>query len=201
MACDRAALDEMTESMRETVRRDVTAGFRDDDEIAVSAAEVEGTDAIGFEVLEPIARELVREAVAAHAREQATWPAVTDCDRLDAAFAELEGRGIVCRQDFSCCSNCGEAEIGGEMADVEDDGREVIGYVFYHQQDTERAVDGGGVYLKYGPNTDGPDTAEIGQMITAAVMAAGLTADWDGDPNNAVRVRLEWKRRRPAEVG
>ena len=28
---------------------------------------------------------------------------------------EVEKRGIVCRQDFTCCGNCGVAEIGAEL--------------------------------------------------------------------------------------
>src|SRR5262245_51727985 len=33
-------------------------------------------------------------AAAAHRRAEASWPPVTDCDRLDAAFSELDDAGV-----------------------------------------------------------------------------------------------------------
>ncbi len=77
---------------------------------------------------------------------------VTRCDRLDAAFAELERSGIVSRANFTCCSKCGENEIGDAMAEAAEQGIAVRGYTFFHQQDIDRAVAGDGVLLKYGPN-------------------------------------------------
>ncbi|MBX9623093.1 MAG: hypothetical protein K2X82_04690 [Gemmataceae bacterium] len=187
--------DPIAAALQPQIASAVAEGFDDRDDLIDNftnlTVEEHGRDDLG-----PLVTGLVDAALAAHARRQARWPAVTDCDRLDRAFEALEEQGVVARQHFSCCSNCGEAEIGGEIAAAEDDGREVVGYAFYHQQDTQRAAEGGGIYVKYGPNTDGPETAAIGRMIVAAVEAAGLKAEWDGSPNNAVLVRLKWRKRR-----
>jgi hypothetical protein len=52
---------------------------------------------------------------------------------------------------FTCCGTCGAAEIGIEMDDFQDlSGREPKGYVFFHQQDTESAVESGSLYISYG---------------------------------------------------
>src|SRR5688572_15370981 len=50
---------------------------------------------------------------------EAAWTGSTDCDRLNKAFADLEERGVICRQDFTCCGTCGVAEIGAELNDAE----------------------------------------------------------------------------------
>jgi len=43
---------------------------------------------------------------------QREWPSVTDCDRLDRAFADLNGRGIVARQNFACCKLAPDFHLG-----------------------------------------------------------------------------------------
>jgi hypothetical protein len=98
------------------------------------------------------AQRILTEELAAFQEEMKGWPKVTDCDRLDAAFEELERNGIVARANFTCCSNCGRAEIGGPMQEAAARGLCVRGYAFFHQQSTERAVEGSGVMLKYGPS-------------------------------------------------
>jgi hypothetical protein len=202
MSRDETALAEAVRAMRDRIRLDVAAGFDPADQIAGSAAEVECVDGVDAEELEGIARRLVREALADHYREQATWPDRTDCDRLDDAFAELEGRGIVCRQNFSCCGNCGVTEIGDEIADAEDAGVEVRGYAFYHMQSTESAVEGYGVMLHYGAAEDGEAAAlAVARELVEVLAAHGLKVDWNGSWDRCVGVALDWKRRRPLEVG
>src|SRR5262245_17192777 len=102
------------------------------------------------ELREPAAAELrdaapamLREAAAEHARAQATWPVVTDCDRLDAAFEELTQRGLFARHHWWCCENCGFAAMVAED-------RAARGYVFYHRGDTASAMRGTGLSLSYG---------------------------------------------------
>jgi hypothetical protein len=122
---------------------------------------------------------------------------VTDCDRLDAAFSDLEGKGVLARQDFSCCQNCGHGEAWSEVKEGLSRGQKLQGYTFYHQQDTERAVDGGGLYLAYGAVADG-DEAEtaVGKAIAEALQAQGLNVTWNGTNKQRIFVKLDWKRRR-----
>ena len=74
-------------------------------------------------------------------RDEQSWPAVTDCDRFDAAFADLERAGVACRHNFSCCGNCAAYEIRGEIEAERAKGREIIGCAHYNCQDTESAVE------------------------------------------------------------
>jgi hypothetical protein len=139
----------------------------------------------------------VEEAIRAHHAKQATWTEPTDCDKLDVAFRSLNRKGVIARQNFSCCSNCGEAEIGGEMNEAKENGRKVIGYAFYHMQDKESAVEGHGIYIKYGAAVvDETRTRLIGEKIMAALTDAGLKAKWNGKPDTCVVVPMKWRKRR-----
>lgn len=178
------------------VRTAVAASFRDEAEIIESTVEVLADD-FDEELLRPLAVERTKHYLAEQVRIERNWPAVTDCDRLDRAFAALEQRGIVCRQNFTCCGTCGHAEIGDEMESVREDGTLVRGYAFYHMQDTERAVEGAGVYLAYGATEEGtPAAVRIGHEICDALRAEGLEVDWDGTLERRIGVSLDWKRRR-----
>ncbi|GAA2630188.1 DUF6891 domain-containing protein [Paractinoplanes durhamensis] len=133
-----------------------------------------------------LAWELVPAEFAAHLEAQATWPERTDSDRLTAAFRALDESRIVAREDFACCQNCGVTAIRDEVLA----GSRARGYVFYHEQDAERAVLGGGLWLAFGPS------AQIGEEIVAALRAEGLHVEWDGSPQQRIDVRLRWARRR-----
>ena len=145
------AYDVLTD-IGEQIRRDVTAGFYPPEEILRSATEV-FKDEAPAETIGSHARRCLDESLAAQAAEQASWPEVTDCDRLDAAFAALEQGGIVMGQHFRCCGACGSAESGTKMKAFEDRGGRAYGYGFYHMQDTESAVEGDGLFSIMGRRT------------------------------------------------
>ena len=125
--------------------------------------------------------------------EQRTWPETTDNDRLGRAFGRLERSGVVAVGNFSCCSRCGFSEIGGLRRP---DSR---GFVFFHQQDTERAAAGHGLYLRYGAFTredaERRETAAIGREVVAALQAEGLSPEWDGSPSTVITVPMRWQLR------
>ena len=148
--------------------------------------------------LRRIARLLGVEILARILAETASWPEVTDCDRLDAAFEELQSAGIVARQNFSCCGTCGAAEIGDEIDAEVKKGTKVRGYAFFHMQDTESAVEGYGLYLSYGSVTEGEEAAlGTGEEIVDTLEKHGLKTEWDGTWENRIHLQLDWKRRGP----
>ena len=144
-------------------------------------------------------RNTLVQVVAALVEAQASWPILTDFDRLQLAFDMLEDENIVARQHFTCCGTCGAAEIGVEMDDFEDmSGRKARGYVFFHQQDTESAVESGSLYISYGAtDATGPDedAVAIGQRLFEVLRAVGLKPVWDGKINHRVGLAIDWKRR------
>jgi hypothetical protein len=163
---------------------------------------VEATDyERDVELAEEIVARIVDDELLAHYGRQETWTAPTDCDKLDAAFAAMEKQGVVARQNFTCCNTCARAEIWDEVIAVEEDSERVaIGYAFYHMQDTERAVEGGAINIKFGATSDSTDEA-VGQHVFDALLAAGLDAGWSGSADDAVQVGLaDWRKRRVNEL-
>ena len=140
----------------------------------------------------------VDAAFASLARDKASWPAVTDCDRLDQAFAALNARGIIALQNAGYTQSDGYGDIS-QSYDERTDRDNVIGYCFYHGQDLERAVHGEGLYLAFGPidakneTTEGP---RIGAMFVEQLECAGFTVQWDGTFARRIYIpALDWKRR------
>ena len=71
------------------------------------------------------------------------------------------------------------------------------GYAFYHMQDTERATEGGSLYLNYGACEEGEAAAlQVARDIVTRLEAHGLRTDWDGSWDQRIGVALDWKRRR-----
>ena len=182
---------EQQQEVREQIRLEVARGSAPRAVIIEDALETFMDEE--FELEEGVVAQMADEELERHAREQANWDGPTDCDLLDRAFAELEQSGIVARQDFTCCTTCGLAEIGDDV----DDFNTRDGFVFYHGQDTERAVEGGGVYLSYGVfGGDETGSLAIGNRAVEALKTAGLQPDWDGSFQKKIYVPLAWKKRR-----
>jgi len=187
----------MTEDLdlREYVAERLREGFDSVHEIIEDAVEW----AFEHEREAPIAevRRITTELLASLNAEQADWEATTDCDRLDHAFASLERQRIVARQNFSCCNNCGFAEIWTEVEEAEKLGP-IDGYVFYHLQCTETARKTGRLLLAYGCVEDDPSKLEcVATSIVTELRNAGLDASWGGTENHPIIVDgIVWRRRR-----
>ena len=149
----------------------------------------------------PEAKRLTAELLAAHQAEQLGWGPSTDCDRLDEAFAALNRRGIVARQDFSCCNKCGFAEIWDEVDEAEKQ-QPVEGYVFYHLQCTERVIKTGQLLIAYGCLEENPVAFQrLGNAVVAELRRVGLDASWGGTTGHPIVVDgMVWRRRTPEDA-
>ncbi|MFN4185492.1 MAG: DUF6891 domain-containing protein [Hyphomonas sp.] len=192
---------EEREYLQQYARIFVRSGYDPLEYIEESLLEMAGDteDTLSERDLRIEVRNALIRAVTELTQEQATWPTLTDYDRLKAALDTLETEGIVARENFTCCGTCGAAEIGAEIEDfAAETGRPVTGYVFFHQQDTENAVDGHALHFNYG--TASPDWTEekslaIGQRLFDALKSVGLTPEWDGSIDHRIAVSLNWQRR------
>ena len=135
---------------------------------------------------------VIEQAIATQLKEQESYPAVTDYERLRQAFGQLEAAGFLVRENYTCCQSCGWSEAHEELAEAVKQGRPFKGVVFFHEQDTDGAVEGGGLYLAYG-GENGSEAA--GQQITQALQAAGLAVEWNGSVNTRIMVPMTWQRR------
>ncbi|MEU8083196.1 hypothetical protein AB0B57_06190 [Micromonospora sp. NPDC049101] len=142
-------------------------------------------------------------ALAVRRAQQREWGEVRG--NLTRAFAELNERGVVARENFSCCGTCASAEIHDER----DDSRHWHGYVWYHQQDTESllASEDGEVYLGYGayPPADFDEAAyeELSEAEQQARYQVDLERLLDDVVFPVLRehgMRVEWDRKQSRRV-
>ena len=140
----------------------------------------------------------VDDAFAALEKEKATWPRVTDCDRLDQLFDALNRQGIIALQNAGYTQSDGYDDVQQMYHEHPDPGG-VVGYCFYHGQDLERAVHGEGLNLAFGPIDPQKEESEgprIGALIVAQVKKAGFAVEWDGTFAHRILIpKLDWKRR------
>jgi hypothetical protein len=186
----------MLEGLREFIVNRVREGFESPHEIVENAQDW-AYSKYDCDDLQPGIKQLISDALAVHQAEQVGWGPTTDCDRLDEAFAALNAQGIVSRQDFSCCNNCGFTEIWDEVG-KEEKQHPVEGYVFYLLQCTERAIKTGQLLMAYG-SVEEDELAFLGvaNKIVAELRRAGLNASWAGTAGHPIIVDgLVWRRRR-----
>ncbi|OAT04149.1 hypothetical protein, variant [Blastomyces gilchristii SLH14081] len=139
-------------------------------------------------------RRIIDELWQARLEQQATWPADADAgfQRVKRAFEILAAsKGILTRMNFCYTAQSGDAQIHRE-ARVGDSG-----WAYFHMQDAERAVDGGGLCVRYGALSDvDAETAEVGKTVVQVLRDAGLRVVWNGRPQMVIRVTpLSWRPR------
>jgi hypothetical protein len=183
-----------TETLRE-IRTLVRGGFNRRDEIvAIFCEEMYAPGELDQQEIEAS----VDSEFAALEKEKERWPAVTDCDKLDAVFRALNERGLIALQNAGYTQSDGYDDMRAAYQSHPDK-RQITGYCFYHGQDLARAIDGGGLYLAFGPidsrkeETEGP---AVGSLIVEELKRAGLEVDWNGSFEQRIRIRnIDWKRR------
>jgi hypothetical protein len=179
---------------REYIERYVRYGF-------YRPAEVErivGRDVLAGALPRQRVHELVRAEVTRQKAEQASWPAVTDCDRLDQAFANLGAEDILAIHNAGMTPSEGIGEVGEQylLAGGAESG--IVGYCFYHRQDMEHALKYHKLGLAFG-DIDGDDRrgVEVGKRISRALKAAGLHVAWAGSIRDTLELTgFDWQRRR-----
>lgn len=152
-------------------------------------------DILEDEVDEMKMRELIVQEFSEKNKQEETWSTTTDCDRLDAVFNELNSKMIIAIHNAGYTTSDGHDEVG-EIHSQMPHGT-YKGYCFYHGQDLERAVIGGGLWLAYG---DMKDTDEgkiaVAEIITKTLQAHGLDFEWDGTSNRRINIpRINWQRK------
>lgn len=124
-------------------------------------------------------------------------------ERLNKAFKLLRKAGLIARQSFGCCGSCGSYELATKMEELLDAGKPALGYVFYNQQSAEAFNSDrsdGLLYISYADGTTNkyPKNAPlsdktIGKMLLSTLNHVGLVAEWNGDTNTCVLVKLAEK--------
>ncbi len=190
-------IDDATEDMLTEVTEAIWYGFDSPAEID-AMIEVEDEEGAGFDV--QTVKAAVAETLASKRRAEAGWPETTDCDRLDRAFARLHEEGILALQCAGNTMGDGMRWVNEQLADPRTADGQYTGFCFFHSQDIDRALDGEGLQLAFGPvNSDEEkDAVAVGQRVCHALRQAGLEPDWNGSADVRIGLpRLRWQRRTP----
>jgi hypothetical protein len=181
------------ETAREYIERFVRFGF-------YSSADVErivGEDILSGEVSRTKIRELVKAEVARQKSEQESWPKVTDCDRLDRAFAALRDTGILAIHNAGYTPSEGIDEMSEQYHEAGGEESRIVGYCFYHLQDMEYALKHRSLGLAYGAiDGDRERGVGIGKRVREELGSAGLRVEWSGSIDDKMDiVGFNWQRR------
>ncbi|KQO25615.1 hypothetical protein ASF11_18840 [Acidovorax sp. Leaf76] len=137
-------------------------------------------------------------AIRAHEESKIDWPAITDCDRLDATFDALVQRGIIALQNAGYTQSDGYDDVISEHQEAADPDR-FFGYCFFHGQDLARAIEGGGLFLAFGPLEASKEDIEgprVGELVAEELRRAGFEVRWNGSFQQRIHVpAFDWKRR------
>ena len=180
----------------ECIRHHVWSGFYNPGEILTIVTE---------EAFEPgeidtgEASAIIASEVARKTKEEALWPSITDCDKLDTVFKELNAMGIIALQNAGYTQSDGMSDMTERYEELGGESSPVIGYCFYHGQDLERAVRGEGLMVTFG-DIKGTDEKgiEIGRIIKDKLSHAGFTVKWNGTIGQRLEIEtFDWKRRGP----
>ncbi|KAL3448038.1 hypothetical protein BJX65DRAFT_307323 [Aspergillus insuetus] len=189
----------------------VRSGFNTSDEIVETVAgsilhikmqaqgSAEQDTNISLSQAKRVIRRLLALEWAPQLERQQSWPRdqPTISDKITKAFSSLErNHGILARMNFTCCATCGIEEIS------EDRDEDTRGYVFFHEQDMEGVVVGGGeLSLVFGSFTrSDKKNRAVGEVIVRSLRRAGAKVEWEGEAGKRIRVLCgEWRRRLPEE--
>lgn len=153
-------------------------------EVAEAAARDTGTTAADREAREQVAA--ARDELRA---EQRSWPATTDHDRLQAAFADLREAGVEVLESVD-----DHWQATAVLREAHDSGRPIRGVVWFTAPDIWHAVEHGMLEV----NVWHPDSANITpgdkllDVVVDAIAARGLEAHFD---EGRVEVAASWQRR------
>lgn len=196
---DEDDIEEVKNSAQTWAELGTKVGFETDDELLIYVGDSCSASSLEREQVDEIVKAAIQEERAKRLEEYKSWPAETDCDRLDKAFASLEAAGIKGFHHITQNPSSANFEVQDAMDDPAN--ANFRGYVWYHFQSTEGTVEGCHLRLEYGSCHIGPDEDEslpfcaIAVEIVAALREHGLESIWSGNYVDPIFVEMNWQRR------
>ena len=172
------------------IKRWVSSGFYSAEQI----------DSMIDDVLEPdcdaaMLRNCVAIEVDLKLSAETGWPATTDCDRLDRAFRDLHEQGICALGNAGYTMSDGYSEISEATANPPPG--HYKSYCFYHGQDIERAIEGGGIMIAFGALNDDPvASVAVGKVVCERLRREGFEVEWNGSFETRISLpKFLWQKR------
>jgi hypothetical protein len=164
------------------------AGFLDDAALLADVTQTAAEDVDAESALR-LAREAMAAADAAYESDESDWPAITDYDRLQAAFDELAERGVVVLQAV-------EDHWTAErlLAERRDLGEPMRGVAWFTAPDVWHAVDHGMLELNvwHGSSANVAPGHELLDEVIGVLAANGLSGHFD---EGRIEISAYWQRR------
>jgi hypothetical protein len=139
----------------------------------------------------------IDSAYADRLNAQATWPAITDFDKLVQAFDILNSSGIIALHNAGITKQDGE----GDSKEIHDHllkkGVKTKGFCYYHWQDVERVVDDSHLYIGFGDfNNSDKEALEIGKQVAMTLEHKGFKINWDKTVETRIEItNIKWEKR------
>lgn len=194
----------------EFIEEKIIAGYLSGDEIVAATAQEYIEDAQDKHAARArgVIEKLVVTAITEKITTEHRWLGLTDCDRLNLAFVELNRRGIVACQNLGCCNDCAHTDILKISDRRAADAATVCGYAFFHQRDVERVVRTGELNVSFNAYSKGTGDKDysiesnitraraIAAIIVNVLRAHGLKASWSGSYLQRITIsEMKWERR------
>jgi hypothetical protein len=167
----------------------VRAGYRDAESILAEVFEAVRTEVGDDEQARRLSEQYVAAARRALDEEAVTWPATTEFDQLEAAFAELEASDIVVLQ--ACEDHWAANEVLSQRAAA---GHRPRGIAYFTPTDVWHAVEHQmlEVNVWHGDSANVLDTDQLLADVIATFERHGLAAHFD---EGRIEVTVRWQRR------
>lgn len=188
--------EEVVEHLVAGLRTRILGGLEPDGEILRGIPrDVEDELGHGDRALETVLLARARALIEGRRRRSAARTEPGTNAAIDAAFAELNQRGVIAIQGAGYTMSDGWSDVAEEAAERPD----ARGAAFYHGQDLERAVEGDGLLLAFGSLSRGDDadarTVEIGREVCEVLARHGVATEWEGTAAQRIRIPpFEWSR-------
>ena len=183
-----------TDQLRDYTRLQVRAGFLSGQSLRADVLAALCDEVPSVADPEELVEGWLHEVTEELAEEQISWPPITDHDRLEAAFTDLESAGVVV---LRACEDHWSANA--ELARLAQDGRRPLGVAWFTAPDVWHAIDNGMLEI----NVWHGDTANVapGDALLDTVIEIlgrhGLPGHFD---EGRIEVAASWQRRLPAQV-
>ena len=134
------------------------------------------------------------------ANAEKTWKKPTVNDRIDAAFEAIRDEGIIVLPNAGYTMSDGWTEVNGVRSDLQEDGIESRGAIFYHGEDLEAAVRGEPLLLAFGayatPKARNAANIEIARTAVEILERYGVGVEWDGSERSRIVIHsFPWQQR------
>ena len=196
-------ISQLLNHLREHIDVRVRSGYGSDTDVLTRIEEqvrdeLRNTD--GAEVEGLLAE--ARAGLEQQRRRERTWAEATTNDHIDEAFDALAELGVIALQNAGYTMSDGWSDVAEAQLDQPD----AWGGTFFHGQDVESGVRGGGLLLAFGAFADGPEregeSLRLAKMICEELNRCGVATKWDGTIRQRISIpAFEWRKRRHSRRG